>query len=136
MSVNNYLSSEQTIKCGVPQGSILGPWRYLIYSNDIYICVSCHLLIYANNTVLSVTDKKVNKVAECLSKDVSRCHHWLRNNHLSMHMGKTEALFFTSKRKNLASKVVIKCEAYEIRPSNVVKYLSDYRSTLDWGKNS
>ena len=45
--VGESYSSSETIKCGVCQGSVLGPWCYLMYSNDIASSVSCKLLMYA-----------------------------------------------------------------------------------------
>ena len=41
------------VKCGVPQGSVLGPWYFLLYINDIYRAVGCNAVrIFADDTSL------------------------------------------------------------------------------------
>ena len=102
--VGESYSSSETIKCGVPQGSVLGHWGYIMYSNDIASSVSCKLLMYADDTVLLVSDKDINTVSVQLANEVTNSYNWLVNNKLSMHMEKTECIVFSSKKKKHLTK--------------------------------
>ncbi len=49
--LNNILSNEMNITCGVSQGSILGPILFSIYVNDISKHLEqCHIIQYADDT--------------------------------------------------------------------------------------
>ena len=50
-------SSLQTITCGVPQCSLLGPLLYLCYRNDMELSVQNRLLLYADDSVIIAYDR-------------------------------------------------------------------------------
>ena len=125
--INGFPSGYETIKTGVPQGSILGPWFYLIFSNDIPNCIestNTKLLLYADDTILMASNRKPDLVAQELSSALSNCHQWFTNNKLVMHSGKTETILITSNRKKHLQKFYnIKHGDQVIKPSDSVKYL-------------
>ena len=55
-SVNSRMSSVRQLKCGVPQGSNLGPILFLLYINDLPNCLEttkANLNLFADDTNLS-----------------------------------------------------------------------------------
>ena len=52
VQLENSKSSLKPIKCGVPQGSILGPLLYLIYVNDIENSCDSNILSFADDTTI------------------------------------------------------------------------------------
>jgi len=124
VEINGKQSDSKTVTCGVPQGSILGPLLFLIYVNDMSISVNCKLMLYADDSILLVSDKDHTKVSEFLTLNLNSCFKWLVDNKLSLHLGKTEAIVFGSKRKiNKLKSFEIKCNGHSIKTVTMVKYL-------------
>ena len=122
--INETISEEMSITCGVPQGGLLAPLLYLIYSNDMSISVQNKLLLYADDSVLLAYDKNPHNVSKLLSSDLESCNSWLVDNQLSLHIGKTECILFGSK-KNI-KKVEgfnVKYRGQTVNCSKSVKYL-------------
>ena len=99
VSVDGVSSNFQKITCGVPQGSLLGPLLYLCYCNDMVASVQNKLLLYADDSVILVSNKDPRVVSHELSKDLESCNNWLIDNQLSLHLGKTECTLFGSHAK-------------------------------------
>ena len=93
--IKNSFSSERQIKCGVPQGSILGPLFFLLYINYLPHCLNkTKPRMFADDTNLtasanSLTDLEANSDLENLRK-------WLIANRLSLNVAKTEFMLIGS----------------------------------------
>ncbi len=122
--IDGIKSPLQTVTCGVPQGSLLGPLLYLCYSNDMELSVQNKLLLYADDSVIIACDKDPRVVSDMLSSDLQSCNQWLIDNKLSLHVGKTECILFGSKSKvKRFPDFSIKYNDQVIKSQDNIKYL-------------
>ena len=78
-------SSTQTIKCGVPQGSILGPLFFILYINDLPSRAPklTEPLLFADNTSIFLPHSNPNYLENVPNNELLNIDVWLRCNKLS-----------------------------------------------------
>ena len=80
-------------------------------------------------TVNLVSDKNKEHIMSALLKDLQLVSHWLVDNKLSLHLGKTETILFGSKPKlKNEPDLDISCNGTKIKATHSVKYIG---ATLD-----
>uniref|UniRef100_A0A8C7QXU9 Reverse transcriptase domain-containing protein n=1 Tax=Oncorhynchus mykiss TaxID=8022 RepID=A0A8C7QXU9_ONCMY len=99
VEVNGSLSQAKPMICGVLQGSVLGPLRFLLYINDMKHACFCSLFLYADDSTLLVSHKSKTVLESIFSTKLSNINKRLGGNKLSLHLGKTEAIIFGSRPK-------------------------------------
>ena len=128
VSINGFDSSENTVMCGVPQGSTLGPLLFLLYINDLHLAmkksVASH---FADDTCISFSAKKIKSLETVLNYDLKIVADWLKANRLSLNVDKSKLIIFKSKRKIISdNSFSIKLNGYKLEPADQVKYLGLY----------
>ena len=81
VTYNGAKSKYLNIKCGVPQGSILGPLLFLIYINDLpEAAKSAFLLLFADDSNLFFTGNNINEITCQINKELDNIIAWLDSN--------------------------------------------------------
>ena len=94
------MSRKHTIRCGVPQGSNLGPLLFLVYINDLPRCLSHSTTsLFADDTNLTANGGSSDEVITKLNVDLERVHQWLLANRLTLNKEKTEYMIIGSRQR-------------------------------------
>ena len=88
-NIENHFSNWREITTGVPQGSILGPFLFNIFINDICLLVeSSNVCNYAGDNTLFSFGKTFDEVTKKLQNDFLILDEWLFNNYLLLNSDK------------------------------------------------
>ena len=94
VSINGVDSSEKNIKCGVPQGTVLGPLLFLIFINDMPNSNNFFTLLFADDTTFQISGKDPKILFEIANKELSKAATWFRANKLTLNTSKTKFIVF------------------------------------------
>ena len=71
LQYGNSLSESKAVKIGVPQGSILGPFHFLLHINDLAKCTKkCNLLMYADDAVIYISHRNAHVIKDNLTTEL------------------------------------------------------------------
>ncbi len=87
-----------TMPCGVPQGSVLGPLLFILYSNDIPKSLEhCKAILFADDTTLYLSSPDIRNLYCHMNNDLDNLNDWFKANKLSLNASKTKYMSFNMK---------------------------------------
>ena len=97
---NGVLSEKAILRCGVPQGSILGPLLFLIYINDLTTMADyATVRMYADDTNMTFTACSIPELQHDMDIDLQFLQSWLVANRLTLNVLKTEFMLVGSRQR-------------------------------------
>lgn len=97
--VANAESSPAPVNLGVPQGSILGPFLFLAYVNDLPFMIQAQsnveVIMYADDTSLLFKIKRQETNLQFVNSTLDNVNQWFSANNLALNPSKTKCIKFT-----------------------------------------
>ncbi|KAL7291223.1 hypothetical protein TKK_0014836 [Trichogramma kaykai] len=120
VKVNNEVTKLYDIHAGVPQGSVLGPTLYLLYTSDIPSSQTTTTATYVDDTALLSTHTNPIAASTKLQNHLTTVVNWFKNWRIKINENKSAHITFTL-CKDTCPTVLI--NGTPVAQFNVVKYL-------------
>lgn len=120
---HGFQTSPRQIWSGLPQGSVLSPLLFNIYTFNLENCTNsfANLLQYADDLVLYKSSSSIHETSAALNSALHYLNSWLEDHHLNLSPSKSRAVVFTRKR-NLQTPSLF-CNTEIIPVHDTVKFL-------------
>ena len=102
-SVYRWETVLSVIRCGVPQGSVLGPILFILYTQPLSCVIGNHPVshqLYADDTQIysSSSPSEISATIHNMEKCICDVKSWMICNKLQMNHDKTEAILIAAQR--------------------------------------
>ena len=99
--INSSISDFQTVNAGVPQGSVLGPFLFLLYVNDIADTLCNVARLFADDTSISASSTDIEEIKQTLDRDLKSLNEWSITWKVAFNPSKTEILLIGNRNESI-----------------------------------
>ena len=138
VELNGEKSNRHQINAGVPQGSILGPILYNIFSHDIPVNNETNISAYADDIVIYASGANPKCVAIRIQEHLNKISDYFTQNKIKINIEKSNYIIITNKQKfgTKTNPKPIKYNDIPLQNAKEIKYLGlEYSSKMSWFKH-
>ena len=99
--VDGQYSEYRNVVSGVPQGSVLGPLLFILYTHDMWFGLENKLVAYADDATLFASVPSPDRrpdIAESLNRDLARISAWCKSWGMKLNASKTQSMTVSRSR--------------------------------------
>jgi hypothetical protein len=131
---NSETSDLYLIKAGVPQGSVLGPVLYTIFTSDLPTSTDVTIATFADDTAILSSHVNPNTASRELQDHLFKIQEWLKLWRIKVNETKSVQVTFTNKKQKHCPSV--KLNEVKLPQKSEVKYLGMHLDRkLTWKKH-
>ena len=99
--VDGHQGEWRNVISGVPQGSVLGPLLFILYTQDMWMGLENQLVAYADDATLIAdipSPRQRESVSESLNRDLAKIHNWCSLWGMKLNPSKTQSMIVSRSR--------------------------------------
>ena len=123
----------ESVTCGVPQGSILGPLLFIIFYVDYISDVSNKIfpILFADDTTILMEGNSIHNVIASHNIELHKLNVWLKANKLSINVAKTHFMVLhRARQKEYHNNITLNDST--LTQVNCIKFLGVILDKLKW----
>jgi hypothetical protein len=119
--IDGQKSSLLPIRCGVPQGSVLGPFLFTVFINDLPNTTNMDATLFADDACFSIGHSQPDVMERVVNRELVGISEWFVENKLSLNTEKTN--FMLIHRKTQPADVTLLLNGTQLKKNDQIRYL-------------